>query len=614
MACINLGVVGYKRANYNRASEYLSRSLHIGREEDDLDIQTHSNIALGNVHRLQRDYEAARKHLHTAYNQAQELGFPREEALALEFLGDVYRDEQRPGEARRFYQRAMAIGKRIAPKGDIVMEVHRRLGECHNLEHEPGKARRELLAGLKLAQAQGDRYEEAVILRILGEAQILLADLAGAADYIQQATDLLDQIGARHELAIALMRLAEIRLAQVDSPQDEHESNDASLTPQSLLTEAWQHANQALEQFIPVGVAWWTERCRVLAERIANRRAEMAARSARSNAKTSRNEHIIIHASLRMRDLLQMCDSLAVSNEPVLIRGETGTGKELIARRLHAHSSRSGRDLVTVNVAAIPASMFEREFFGHVRGAFSGADRDKAGFAAAADGGTLFLDEIGELPMELQPKLLRLLQNGTYQALGDPRERHTDIRLVAATNADLEQAVRAGTFRSDLYFRLKVLQLGVPPLRDRTEDIIPLLRHFLSEAAGQQVEIGTYFAEKALAVMASYDWPGNVRELAMVARQAHLQRSTLGRIEIELERTGRTNLVIHGSEQRELACNAPSPSFNEATERAAILRALAETNGVRTDAARRLGMARSTLYRAMERLGIAGKTKPPHRS
>ncbi len=243
-----------------------------------------------------------------------------------------------------------------------------------------------------------------------------------------------------------------------------------------------------------------------------------------------------------------------------------------------------------------------------MRGAFSGADRDGEGYAARADGGTLFLDEIGDLPLEAQPKLLRLIQEGTYQAIGDPRERHTDIRLVAATNANLQQLVNEGKFRADLFYRIKILDLELPPVRERSEDILPLLRHFLSKAANRHVDAAEYFNGPSIDAIEKYDWPGNVREIAMIARRAHVDLMSRGRVEIKIPRDKDSSLVLSGPGLLAMAENAgqkqPGLSMSEASERSRILMALDEVRGNRNAAAKALGVGRSTLYRRMIKLGI----------
>jgi transcriptional regulator with PAS, ATPase and Fis domain len=265
--------------------------------------------------------------------------------------------------------------------------------------------------------------------------------------------------------------------------------------------------------------------------------------------------------------------------------------------------------MVSVNVTAIPATMFEREMFGHVKGSFSGAERDSLGFVGEAEGGTLFLDEIGDLPAEVQPKLLRLLQEGTYQKLGDPTERHADIRILAATNSSLKEKVGAGEFRSDLYFRLKVLGLDLPPLRDRVGDVTLLMNHFLSEAAGQPVDMSSYFDQESIDFLDQHPWPGNIRELVMLAKRAHVERSTRGSVRIAVDRADEPPFILKSGEillAREAAAGSDDGHVPEiqTTERARIQLALEQTGGSRSEAAERLRMGRSTLYRKMKKYGL----------
>jgi len=593
---LNTGVTNYKVADYAASRAALEESFQIGLDNNWPHRQCFANIALGNVCRLTRDFDAARRHLHTAYNQAQELEYPREEALALEFLGDVYRDEGQPAAARRFYVRALAIAERLAPEGDIVMEVHRRVGECLALEGDAAAARPELDRALALARAQGDRFEEAVTLRVLAETVDALDDHAAAREHIAASVGILREIGARHEAAISLLKAAHLHL-----DASERERPAAART---ALDAAWSHATAALDLFIQVDVAWWTEQARALVDRIGRRRAAADKAEAETGASYAPG-HVIVHASRAMKDALELTDMFAASHEPVLITGETGTGKELIAQRVHARSGRTGGQLVTVNVAAIAATVFEREFFGHVRGAFSGADRDQPGYAALADGGTLFLDEIGELPLDMQPKLLRLLQDGGYQAVGDPRPRRADVRLVAATNADLATLVAEGRFRADLWYRLRILELHLPPVRDRAHDVRPLLRHFLSLAAGRATDPAEVFDAPSLAAAEAWSWPGNVREIAMVARRALVEQRTRGQFAITLRDGPRAVMLSGGAPRAALVARAAEGDGDaDADDRARITAALDHCAGSRQEAARLLGLSRSTLYRRMEKLGI----------
>jgi len=221
-------------------------------------------------------------------------------------------------------------------------------------------------------------------------------------------------------------------------------------------------------------------------------------------------EREILAVSQAMSDLLHAADRVAVSEASALITGESGTGKELVARRIHARSPRAERPFVPVNCAAMPAELLESELFGHEKGAYTGATRARTGRFRKADGGTIFLDELGEIPLPLQGKLLRVLQEKTVDVVGSDQPVAVDVRVVAATNQPLDKAISAGRFREDLYYRLNVVELRVPPLRERPEDIDPLTRHFVARAAGGRELLIT---DELLAALSRHSWPGNVREL-----------------------------------------------------------------------------------------------------
>lgn len=226
-----------------------------------------------------------------------------------------------------------------------------------------------------------------------------------------------------------------------------------------------------------------------------------------------------IGSSLPMQAVYRVLESAAPSNAGVFITGETGTGKELAARAVHSSSARAGRAFIAVNCGAIPKDLIESELFGHVKGAFTGATSDRAGAAELANGGTLFLDEIGEMPIDLQPKLLRFLQTGSYARVGDSRVRQTDIRIVAATNRDPWGAVRAGRLREDLYFRLNVIPVELPPLRDRGGDILSLAEAFLARFGEDEQRSTLEFSDEARQALLNHHWPGNVRELENLVRR-----------------------------------------------------------------------------------------------
>ena len=228
----------------------------------------------------------------------------------------------------------------------------------------------------------------------------------------------------------------------------------------------------------------------------------------------------ILGESAAIKHVLKAIDTVAPTDVNVVITGETGTGKELVARALHNRSARTHKTLIKVNCASIPRELFESEFFGHVKGAFTGALRDRVGRFELANKGTLFLDEVGEIPLDMQSKLLRVLQEGEFERIGDERTRRVDVRIIAATNRDLKQEVEAGRFRQDLYYRINVFPIDVAPLRRREEDIPRLATHYLRDAARRLKRPPPPLTQAGVLQLVTYDWPGNVRELQNVIERA----------------------------------------------------------------------------------------------
>ncbi|HXD29692.1 MAG TPA: sigma 54-interacting transcriptional regulator [Pyrinomonadaceae bacterium] len=301
----------------------------------------------------------------------------------------------------------------------------------------------------------------------------------------------------------------------------------------------------------------------------------------------------IVGNSAPLRRVLQLVEMVAASDATVLLLGETGTGKELIARAIHERSQRRKENFVTLNCAAIPSALFESELFGHERGAFTGAYIQKMGRLELANHGTLFLDEVGEMPMELQPKLLRALQERAYERVGSARTKSVDLRLVAATNCDLEQMMADKQFRSDLYYRLNVFPIQLPPLCERREDIPLLVEHFTQKYAqrmGKQIEtIPAAMMQKLM----RWDWPGNVRELEnLIERSVILTTGSTLNVSLPAKISG----AIDAAEV-----------VGNFEEQARIVSVLRETNGRISGpngAALRLGVKRSTLLDRMKKLGI----------
>ena len=302
----------------------------------------------------------------------------------------------------------------------------------------------------------------------------------------------------------------------------------------------------------------------------------------------------IVGSSEAVGEVKRLIKSLSSSEAPVLIRGESGTGKELVARAIHKTSPRADGPFIAINCAAIPDTLLESELFGYEKGAFTGANKRKLGHYQLANGGTLFLDEIGDMPHQLQSKLLRVLENNRVMPLGSTKEVEVDIRLVTATNRPLEVDIKDGSFREDLFYRINVFPITLPPLRERRDDVAELSRHFLAGSGRSATDL----SDEAVRKLQGYHWPGNIRELRNVLERAVIVRPT-GAIEA-------ADILLSSVADTARADDTPEPaSLNlEDMERQLILRAIKATRGNKSEAARLLGITRRALYGRLERYGI----------
>lgn len=313
----------------------------------------------------------------------------------------------------------------------------------------------------------------------------------------------------------------------------------------------------------------------------------------------------LLGSSPAMNELRRLIERVAPTDARVLIRGESGSGKELVAEALHRGSRRAAGPLVRLNCAALPAQLVEAELFGHTRGAFTGAHRDRAGLIEAADGGTLFLDEIGDMELQLQARLLRVLEDGRVRRVGDSRDRAVDVRVVAATHTDLERAITEGSFRQDLYFRLAHVPLLVPPLRERPGDVPLLLEHFLARAANRHALPRRSTSPEIVAMLDSLPWPGNVRELANLAERLAILAAgeVLSVADLPVEyREPQMSPLLDGASPA-----APVRSLREARaefERDYLERALRAHDGNVAATARTLGLERTSLHEKLRTLGV----------
>jgi DNA-binding NtrC family response regulator len=355
-------------------------------------------------------------------------------------------------------------------------------------------------------------------------------------------------------------------------------------------------------------------------DRVCERRSmDMASRRLRERLRAQNGLGAIIGRSPEMEKLYRILSKVAQSTHPVLILGESGTGKELVARAIHAHGPHSAKPFIAVDCSSLVPTLIESELFGYVKGAFTGAVRSKDGLLASAEGGTIFLDEVGELPLDLQAKLLRALQEKEIRPVGASHTVAINVRILAATNRDLAGMVEQGRFRKDLYYRLNVVNLRIPALRERRQDIPHLVAHFL-ERLGREKNTTFTLDDEALRTIVDYDWPGNVRELEHVIERACALSSDpvlhLDSLSTQLQNfhyeTRRAAAAVVPAREPEAARLEITPLAE--LEKQAILSTIRQLNGDKLKAARLLGIGKTTLYRKLKEYGLAAEApEPVHR-
>jgi len=443
--------------------------------------------------------------------------------------------------------------------------------------------------------------DEVNLCRSLGRA-LQRSDLAVAT--FNRATDALDAAG-RETYAVAMVDLRMPEMGGIDFLREVKR-----VSPETLVVMMTGYATiQTAVEAMRLGAFDYLEK--PFENEVARQHVDRALqhfqlreenRHLREQLVSRYGTDTIVGTSVSMQDVFRVVERVASSTATVLIAGESGTGKELIARALHLQSTRSAGPFVAINCGAIPADLLESELFGHEKGAFTGAHASKRGLVEQATGGTLFLDEVSELLPQLQVKLLRVLQEREVQRVGGEGAIKVDVRVVAATNADLTDRIAAGQFRADLYYRLNVVSLRLPPLRERVEDILPLAQHFLRQYddGGRLTGIDTSAGE----ILRGYRWPGNVRELENVVQRAALLAQG-PRLEVaDLPHELTNGRFAHGAP---VAAGKPFGAAREDFERVYILECLKRNNGNVSRAAREAGLQRQNFYQKLHKFGIQRK-------
>jgi transcriptional regulator with GAF, ATPase, and Fis domain len=552
LARVNLAIVELHLGQVDAARDLFASSrasfLRLGLRSEEVTALN----GLGHCERALARHDAAA----ACHEQALRLAgtdLPRQVGLCHEFLGRVHFERGDTARAARHYRRALEMAAHIAPDGDLMLEVCWHWAEFLAATGRVSEAIEYVERAETLCRESGERRELGCVQR--ARARCLAAQGDGrAAAAFDTAFATLVEVGRTLEAALTLVAHAE---AEAQAPDH--------------ARALYAQARSLLVERLPA--SGWIARID---------RALEAARQ-RPSGRTSDAGHGFVTRDPELEALLEDLPALAATPYPVLIEGESGTGKELLARAIHAAGARSG-PWVALNCAAVPRDLFESELFGHVRGAFSGALLEKPGLFEQAAGGTLFLDEIGDMPLELQAKLLRVLDDGQVRRVGDVRTRHVDVKVIAATNRPLDRGVAEGSFRLDLFHRLAVHTFVVKPLRDRPMDIELLARHLLER---EGLESALQLTPELVAHLETRSWPGNARELRNFLVRAATQRSVLAAIG--------------------LPTGGGSPSLRAARsthERRMIEAALTASNGNLTGAARTLRLHVTTLRRKMRALGV----------
>jgi len=523
-----------------------------------------------------------------ALQMTREQRYSREEAITLEYIGDCHLAKREYKQALEHFENALTIAEATAPEGDLIPELSHRMGEALIGLGDPNTAILLCERGLRVARTLGDRYEECATHRVYAMAHRAAGNSRKALRIVDEGTDLGRQYEIPYELGRALTWAGETRLQEMGLGEQE---------------QGRQQLWEARAVFERMGLLPWIRSIdRLLGfESESEPAPDQPSMSVLDNLGDLDRGALrfgIVTCNRKVSEAVEILQSVAPSQIPVLITGESGVGKELLAQALHQMSPRRKAPFVPVNCGAISVNLLDSEFFGHERGAFTGAVSSREGLLASSDKGTLFLDEVGELPPQVQAALLRVLETGELRAVGRDDVRKIELRIVAATNTRLEDLVDRGLFRQDLFYRLNGIRITIPPLREREEDIRALFRYLWSQATATTKKRLT-IEDGVETVLCAYDWPGNVRELRHeIARVVALAPDTsFVRADAFLPQIQRKDIASlrRDRDRRDEA----------AVERQQILSALRAHRGNKAEAARSLGgMKRTTLIYKIERLGI----------
>jgi len=639
VASSNLGRIYTLTGKWEKAEENLLISLKSNQTKcNELNL-CRSLLSLGFLCCLKREFQKANEYLTKAFELADKNRYLRELVIYHEYMGTLCFDLGDYKKAEDHYNQIIKIWETTAPDGDMISQTYRLLAELQVAKKEYDKAFISCQKSLEVSKSLGEKIEEGAVYRIFGQIYSAKGEKELALEYFNKSILCLQQIGAKYELAKTYLEAGRSnqfdyykRLGFLSNAEMEFKGlgsfylGQVNLSIANLLVEDNQYDKAQL--FLAEAEKLFKETkeqkavCQVCDLRHTLEEVLFqASMLAKSNGRVTFDN--IITQNSEMREIIEKLKQVKDYDLGILLEGDTGTGKDLIAKAVHYSSKRKDKRFIPINCAALPETLLENELFGHKKGAYTGADKDDPGLFEEAEGGTLYLDEIADVPMSTQVKLLRAIEEKEIVRLGETKARKIDVRIISSTNRDLKKAVSEGNFRQDLFYRINTIGIKIPPLRERKEDILLLIKHFLKEYGIKEEDFKNFGLAKLVGRFLEYSWPGNVRELEnelkrmVVLAQAYppkadpldgLLSERLYQFSEEISpplAEGKAKELLFSDEIHPAAY--PDTSLFEKVEefeKKKILQALSQTNWIKLRAAKLLGIPEATLRNKMKKYGI----------
>jgi len=654
VASSNLGRIFTLTGKWEKAEENLLISLEFNQTKNDELNLCRSQLSLGFFCCLKREFQRASEYLAKAFELAHKNNYLRELAIYHEYAGQLAFNQGDYKSAQIHFAEGIHIGETAAPEGDINNQTYRLLAELQVAKKEYDQAFISCQKSLEVSKSLGEKIEEGAVYRILGQIHSAKGEKELSLEYFNKAIACLSQIGAKYELAKTYLEagrsnqfdyykrlgflsnaeiefrglgsfyfLGQVNLSIANLLVEDNQYDKAQL----FLTDAEKLFKEAKEQ---KGLCQVCDLRHTIEEVLFQ-----ASMLAKSNGRVTFDN--IITQNSEMLEIVEKLKQIKDYDINILLEGETGTGKDLIAKAVHYSSKRKDKRFIPISCAALPETLLENELFGHKKGAYTGADTDVHGLFEEAEGGTLYLDEIVDVPLSTQVKLLRAIEEKEIVRLGETKPRKVDVRIVSSTNRDLKKAVKEGTFRQDLFYRINTINIKIPLLKERKEDIPLLIKHFLKEYGVKEGELKRFSTEgaahlgrgqgpfgnlaKVVKRFLEYSWPGNVRELEnelkrmLVLAQAYpsngdpsgLLSERLHQLSEEFHtKDGERTEQLFPPDDMPYMVHTDASLFEkvEEFEKEEIIQALSRNNWIKLRAAKLLGIPEATLRNKMKKYGI----------